>query len=208
MALRARDGEAATFIDPVLLEGSEGARNWERAILTIPSAVQARIAAIVVDNLRGVDVLARRHAWALQLCQFHMLLKLQVRRRGPRRALKGGKIRSEIYGLIRHALECPDDPDLRRLHMLVKTSCGTNRIRAMVREFLACIEFYRTYRQRPELHLPTTTNAVESMGSRIRDLLRRNRCASSPRALHAWATAFTRLNSNVLCNGKNLNRLS
>jgi hypothetical protein len=142
----------------------------------------------------------------LQLCQFHMLLKLQVRRRGPRRALKGGQIRGEIYNLVRGALECPGEPELMRLNTLARTSCGTARIRAMVREFLACVEFYRTYRQRPELRLPTTTNTVESMGSRIRDLLRRNRSASTPRSLRAWATAFVRMRPNVLCNGKSFNR--
>ena len=97
LAFKSCRGETAYFLDPVLLEGREGAMNWERIIVTIPLKVRARIRGVVVDNLCGLGLVIRRHGWALQLCQFHLIMKLQVHPRWQRRALKGGNIRFEIY---------------------------------------------------------------------------------------------------------------
>jgi hypothetical protein len=159
-----------------------------------------------------MEQLASHYGWALQLCQFHLLLKLQVQRNRPHRALKGGKVRQEIYQLIRTALDLPAGPRLYgtidRLRELAKTKCGTKRIRAMVREFLRCIGYYRNCRTHPELGLPSTTNAVEAMGGLIRDLLRRNRAGSSKRALLLWTTALVRMRPHIVCNGKTFNRIS
>ena len=206
LALKACRGDTAVFLDPVLLEGKEGSGGWQQAVATIPQEARRRVRGLVADNLRGMEKTARRHGWALQLYQFHLLLKLQVQRNRPHRALKGGRIRQEIYQLIRQALDLPAGPrlyaTLDRLKELAQTKCGTKRIRAMVREFLRCAGFYRTCRTRPELGLPATTNTVESMGSIIRQLLR-NRSGSSPRSVLLWATALIRLRPHLTCNGKN-----
>jgi hypothetical protein len=158
-----------------------------------------------------MGILTRRHGWALQLCQFHLIMKLQVHPRWQRRALKGGNIRFEIYRLVREALDAPEgarlDSALQQLGQIARTSGATYRIRAMVREFVRCADYYRTCRKHPELGLPATTNAIESMNCLVRDLLRRNRSASSPRALHLWATALIRHRSLITCNGNNFNRL-
>lgn len=206
LALKSCHGKTAIFLDPTLLEGREGAKNWEQIILAIPAKVRARIRGVVVDNLRGMELLAKRHRWALQLCQFHLIMKLQVHPRWQRRALKGGNIRFEIYRLVREALTASEGPELdsllQQLHLIAKTSGATRRIRAMVREFIRCAAYYRTCRKYPKLGLPATTNAVESMNCIVRDLLRRNRSASSPEALHLWATALIRHRSMIACNGK------
>jgi hypothetical protein len=211
-ALKPCAGQSAFFLAPLLIAGKEGATRWEQAFAAIPAQARARIRALVVDNLRGMQLVANRRRWVLQLCHFHLILKLQVHRRGPRRALKGGKVRQEIYHLIRHALELPEGPRLKsvlgRLHRLAQTSCGTRRMQAVVREFLDCITYYRTYRTHPALGLPATTNTVESMGGIIRDLFRRSRAASSPRSLLLWATALIRLRPEITCNGKTFNRIN
>ncbi len=205
IALRSCHAQTAVFLDPVIIEGAEGFHKWEQAVATIPSEARRRILALVVDNLRGMQALARQYAWALQLCQFHLLLKLQVRRSGPNRALQGGSVRLEIYRLIRKALDSARWPSaLRRPHhlrRLERTPCGTKRIRAMVREFLRCIGFYRTCRSKPDLNLPGTTNTVESMGSVVRQMLR-NRSGSSPRSVLLWSKALIRLRPHVTCNAK------
>ena len=212
VALKSCRGNRAVFLDPMLLEGKEGAYKWEQAVARIPPGAKRRIRTLVVDNLRGLEQLARHHGWALQLCQFHLLLKLQVQRNRPHRALKGGRVRQEIYRLIRRALDLPIGPKLYetidRLKGLVKTKCGTKRIRAMVREFLRCAGFYRTCRTHPELGLPSTTNAVEAMGGLVRDLLRRDRAGSSKRALLLWTTALIRMRPHIVCNGKSFNRIN
>lgn len=205
-ALKSCSGKTALFLDPVLLPGREGMTKWKKVAAGLPSKIRTRIQAMVVDNLPGMKPLATRYDWLLQLCHFHLILKLQTQRGRQRRALRGGSIRETIYQLIRQALEAPPGPPLQRtvqrLRHFEQTFCGTQRIHGAVYEFLNSLDYYRTYRNHPELHLPVTTNAAESMGSILRNLLRRNRCASSPKALHLWATALIRMRPEVACNGK------
>ena len=76
-ALKACQGNTAYFLRPSLVLGKEGAYTWAAVINEIPTEVRARICAIIADNLRGMQALAERNNWVLQLCQFHMLMKLQ-----------------------------------------------------------------------------------------------------------------------------------
>lgn len=183
-ALKPCAGDYAVFLDPLLLPGKEGASRWQQALAALPPGVTSRIRALVVDNLPGMQKLARRHRWVLQLCHFHVLLKLQALRRGVRYALRGGAVRGEIHHLVRSALTLPDGSRLRRvlagLARLARTDCGTVRTQTIVREFLQGLPFYRAYRAHPDLGLPHTTNTVESMGRLLRELFRSSR-AGSPR---------------------------
>ena len=206
VALKPCTGNVAVFFDPVLLPGGEGAYKWKQVFEAIPPEAQSRIRALVVDNLQGMKAITKHRDWILQLCHFHLILKLQIQRGRGRRILKGGHIREKIYRLIREALEVPKGPRLdivlQQLNLLAQASCGTQRIQAMEREFLQSVPYYRAYRTHPELNLPSTTNTVESMVSIIRDLLRRNRCASSPQSLRRWTTALIRIRKELTCNGK------
>jgi hypothetical protein len=209
-AVRACQGHTAVFLDPLLFPGKEGVRHWEHVLAAIPPDAARRIQALVGDNLPGLRRLARRHGWVLQLCHFHLLLKLQVHRRGVHYRLRGGPIRLAIYQAIRHALELPEGPrlrrTLRRLERLAAADCGTSRIQMAVRECLRGLAFYRAYRLHPHLGLPCTTNALESMGRLLREMFRRSRAGSTPRAVHLWATAFIRLRPTITCTGYALNR--
>lgn len=207
-ALKSCQGKSAVFLDPLLIVGMEGAKRWERVFAAIPPHAYDRICGLVADNLRGMQLIARRRRWVLQLCQFHMIHKLQFHRRGPRRKLKGGRVREEIYLLIREALALPAGPALKgvlnRLKHLTETSCGTRRMRLTVLEFLYCIDYYRAFESHPNFGFPSTTNTMESMGSVIRDALRRSHAASNPDSLLLWATALIRLRPHIVCNGKHL----
>lgn len=213
-ALRSCEGEVAVFLDPILLPGREGALKWKQVFAAIPSEAQNRICALVADNLQGMKLLAKHHRWVLQLCQFHLILKLQVQRVRSRqwRALRGGQIRENIYRLIRQALEISEGPKLNallyELTQLAHAFCGTQRIQAVIRDFLISIKYYRAYALYPKLNLPTTTNTMESMGSVIRNLLHRNHCASTPKSLIQWTTALIRMRPEITCNGKNINRIN
>lgn len=55
---------------------------------------------MVVDNLPGMRKIAHQHQWVLQLCHFHLLLKLQARRGRVRYELRGGRVREEIHQLM------------------------------------------------------------------------------------------------------------
>ena len=205
-ALKSQSDKKAVFLDPILLSGPEGAMRWRKVFAAIPAEPRSRIHALVADNLQGMKLIVKQENWILQLCHFHLLLKLQGSRKPIRHSLKGGSIREEIYQLIRQAIETQDESHLNtllaRLIQISKSSCGTQRIQAMVREFIQSVKYYRAYQTYPDLNLPSTTNTVESMCCILRDLFRRNRCASSPKALLQWATTLIRLRKELICNGK------
>lgn len=211
-ALKSCRGNHATFLDPLLLPGKEGASRWRQAVSAIPPSAKHRIQAMVVDNLPGMRRIAQQHQWVLQLCHFHLLLKLQAGRRTVRYALRGGPVREEIQHLIRHALQLPEGQrlsrTLKRLEELSRGDCGTLHIQTTLRQFLVNLRFYRSYFTHPNLGLPLTTNAVESMCRLIREMLRSSRAGSNPASLLLWATAFIRLRPTVNCNGNSINRKS
>ena len=212
VALKPCRGQQATFLDPLLLPGKEGASRWQRAIEAIPVEAKMRIRALVADNLPGIEKIARHHHWVLQLCHFHLLLKLQAPRRRVRYALRGGAVREEIYQSIRNALLLPDgkrfSQTLERLERLSLGDCGTLRIKTVLCQFLVDLTFYRSYLAHPELGLPLTTNAVESMCRLLREMLRSSRAGSNPKSLLLWTTALIRLRPTVTCNGHTINRIS
>jgi hypothetical protein len=148
--------------------------------------------------------IARQHRWALQLCHFHLLLKLQAQRDGVRYVLRGGAIREEIHKLIHEVLELPDGNRLRhaldRLHRISQGNCGTERIQTTVREFLNAVPYYRSYLTDPNLGLPRTNNTVESMCRLIREMFRSSRAGSNPDSVLLWATALIRLRPKMTCN--------
>src|SRR5258708_19700097 len=92
--------------------------------------------------------IARQRRWVLQLCHFHLLLKLQGQRGGVRYALRGGAIREEIHQLIRKALELPNGNQLRealdRLHRICEGNCGTERTQTALRLSLEPVPHYRS----------------------------------------------------------------
>jgi hypothetical protein len=153
MALKSCQGHQAVFLDPVLVAGSETLARWEEALGHIPRAASRRICAMVVDNLPGMRRVARQRGWVLQLCHFHLLLKLYGQRASRPHALRGGPVREEIQQLIRQALSLPDgvplNKTLQRLRILSKTDCGTARMQMTVRAFLRDLRFYRSPSTRP-----------------------------------------------------------
>jgi transposase-like protein len=211
-ALKSCDGNQATFLDPLLLSGKEGATRWQEVIEALPPDAMMRICAVVVDNLPGLQKIAAKRGWALQLCHFHLLLKLMAQRGRVRYKLRGGSVREEIHGLIRCALEIPEgkryERIIKRLHRLSQGDCGTERTKSMVSEFLKDLRHYRTYLQRPVLGLPKTTNTVESMCGVVRALLRRTRAGSNPYSVLLWSTALIRMRPHVVCNTHQINRKS
>jgi hypothetical protein len=209
-ALKSCRGNTATFLDPLLLPGREGASRWHQAFAAIPTAAARRIQAMAVDNLPGMRRIAQGHQWHLQLCHFHLLLKLQAQQRGVRYTLRGGAVREEINHLVRHALQLPAGAQLtralRRLEHLSRGDCGTQRMQITVCEFLKNLELYRTYLRHPHLGLPHTTNCVESMCRLLRELLRSSRAGSNPSSVLLWATALIRMRPTITCNGHPINR--
>ncbi len=205
MALKPLGANTAYFLDPALLSGREHVERWEQALDTIRPGTRKRVRALVSDGFRGSKGLARKNAWLHQRCHFHVLAQLQGRPGRQKRNIRAKSVREAIYEDIREALVMTDEQRLEYLQEHLRQQADRSdcprRTRGVAREFLRNMGFFRTYLRHPELELPTTTGAIESMHNLIRDTVRR---ISSPRSLLQWATAFTRLHPTITCNGKNL----
>jgi hypothetical protein len=205
MATRPLEGQQATFREPLLIEGPESKTAWLKALDTIPLSDRARIRALVCDSFVGSRSIARAKGWILQLCHFHLIA--QFRRRLGYRNLRmpSRRFRLEAYRLIRLALSTADERQAAsiaiHLRLLAKEAIGARRFANLIRQFVLRLPEYRAYRLHPELHLPTTTGSVESMGRVIRDLLRRTRSISSPTALERWVTSYVEVRPHVTCRG-------
>lgn len=204
MAIKPVDDSRATLIDPVLLAGKESYENWNYAISTIPTEVRSQIRAFVSDNFRGAKRLANHYQWIHQLCHFHLIAQLQIRRGRRKSIIAGRSIREKIYLNIREALETSDKQYLKvlktRLKRLVRSPKCPGKMRLITNEFLRSIDWYRTYLLYPKLNLPTTTNTIEATGKIIRQV---SRTINSPKALQVWAIAIIRLRDTATCNGRN-----
>jgi hypothetical protein len=201
LAVRPAHGSVATFLDPVLLAGRECAVGWQQALATVPQALQKRVHAFVCDGFRGGKGMARRRGWVFQRCHFHLIAALQGVR-GTRKRLPGREVREAIYALVREALK-PQKPRHQRcleenLRALAASLDCPKRMRMIVRDFLREIDSFHAYLHHPELNLPTTTNALESMASLMRATVRTVR---TPQALERWGKAFVRVRPHITCNG-------
>ena len=205
MAIKPVHGKKAYFLDPVLLEGRECYERWVRAVAAIPLMVKKRIRAFVSDGFRGSQLLSEQNHWLHQRCHFHLLANL-VRGKGKRRyRIRSSKLRDTLLDTARILLSS-QNPHLlaqarKTTRRLIHRSTCPPYIRKQALEFLEREQDFRTHLRYPKLHLPTTTNAVESTGQMMR---RATRTARTPQSLLLRATAFLRLKKFVICNGSHL----
>jgi len=201
MAVKPVTASMAYFLDPVLLPGRESARDWRVALATLPPEVETRIVALVSDGVRGSHTVARQHGWIHQRCHFHLIAQLQGRR-GRYTRLPSAPVREAIYQATRAALVTRSPRRLTQLRTHLarftqRADCP-RRFQMFARDFLRHLDAFRAYLNDEDLHLPTTTNVVESMVRRLRD---RIRPLSTPASLQRWATAIIRLHPVMVCNG-------
>lgn len=209
MALRPVHSNRATFVSPVIREGRESASGWQAALETIPADVRNGVRAFVVDDFTGCTTLARENKWILQLCHFHMLARLRARA-GFRRpgGVSLALLRQQAYELVSQALTSHDSERVLEIRSLLQERYIRSQLpwkyRNMLRQFTKRIDEYRAYRLHPQLLLPRTTGTVESMNRILRDLLRRTRSLSTPRAVQLWLENYLRLRPTITCNPANL----
>ena len=202
MAVKWAHGKKAYFLDPVLLEGRECYERWVRAMDTILPAVKKRIRAFVSDGFRGSQLLSEQNQWLHQRCHFHLLANM-VRGKGKRRyRIRSSRLRDKLLEATRVILASRNSTKLIQARTTVRRLIGRPTcppyIRKQALEFLEREPDFRTYLRYPNLHLPITTNAVESTGQMMR---RATRTARTPQSLLLRAIAFLRLKKFVVCNG-------
>jgi hypothetical protein len=200
MAVKPTGTQTAHFLDPVMLAGREDAKNWLAAIATIPPAVGERIRALVADGFRGAKMITRQRRWILQLCHRHLDAKL-LGRPGRRRKVRGEAVRGMVLAMIREARSTTDQARMVALQEML-AECArhpdlTSRISGITRRFLHDIVLYRAYLAHAELELPTTTNAIESRHSQLRQVVIG---INRPLATELRLRAYTRLHPTITCN--------
>lgn len=166
---------------------------WRTALeAALTPVLHARVKALVCDGKAGLLSLARDHGWAVQRCQFHLIARLQLKR--SKYALS--RHRREGVMLYELAKTVFTTQSERTCARAVRTLTDiahieTNKyLRTIVSGFAKHHRDYRTYIEQPDLQLPHTTNAVESVNSLVRGLLRRMHGVRTAKAAGAWIEAL------------------
>ncbi|MFA5020697.1 MAG: transposase [Patescibacteria group bacterium] len=198
MAVRSTTGGKAYFFDPVLLQGRESGDGWRQALGSIPLDIENRLLALVSDGFRGLCLLAKENKWVNQRCHFHLILQFQIQL-GDWKNLPDSPYRKEIFALVcgllrtrNKEIECTE-----KLYELLSDKKCPRRYRMIGMEFLRRLNDFRAYLKYPELHLPHTTNCIESFNKIIRDRCKHVR---TPQALKLRAVTLMRVRTTVNCN--------
>lgn len=201
MALKPVISNTAWFLRPHLRAGHEGMHGWEEALATIPPDLIGRIRALVSDGLLGSDILAQTHGWPLQLCHRHLTRSLNIQLGHPRRQRTSQRPGRDLRAAILEALVTRDDQRLLTTSREIADLCEhpncTRGLRAVAGHFLRCQRHYRTYLLYPELDLPTTTCAVESMHSQLRIVIS---TVNDPVSMLRRAATYLQLRPTITCN--------
>src|SRR3989344_3792039 len=197
-------GDRAWVLPPYFDDCGENARSWQCAVALLSPWVLSQVNTLICDGKSGLLRLARTRGWHIQRCQFHLIARLQLKR--------------SKYALSRHRAEGV------KLYELAKTVCATRSMRTLYRAlctinrvahiesnrhlktilsgFVKHYRDYRTYLAHPELNLPRTTNAVESLNSLIRGLARRMRGFENAASARAWIEALLKHRRYIKLNTK------
>lgn len=202
MAIKSCDDDCAWFLDPILLPGKECLRNWQNVVQTISPEIRKRIVAVISDGFNGCNCLAKKQGWILQRCHFHLLLHLQSTRGKRKKYWNSNHFREQIYQTIRTLITVKEGPAVprltRKLKVLVENKDCPKRLKFIVHDTLRQLDAFRSYCRFPHLHLPNTTNVVESMNSLLRKLTNR---LNNPQSLLMWAKAYVRAKKKLRCQG-------
>lgn len=202
MAVKPASEDSAFFLDPLLLQGKESASGWRLAFSTIPDHVHLRIRALVSDGFQGSKTLVREQRWLHQRCHFHILTQLYNRLGRRKRKLPGHSISARIYQAVRMVLRTTSRQRLSQstalLHRLIADPCCRPGVAGIARQFLRDAKLYRTYLDHPELRLPATDSALESLHSRFREVASR---VNNPAAVLQRIRGYIRVHPSFVCNG-------
>lgn len=201
-ALRSIRNEHAVFLRPILIPGAECEERWREALAVLPPNVACRISAWVSDSFRGVETIAQERGWVLQRCHAHLLRRV-ADVFGTRKRLRWLAGRRRAAARVRELISVDDAlPALRSLRRLARDPACPTKVRGVIREVVRRRAEYRSYLTHPVLNLPTTTNTVEGMNARIRELAGRSRGFRTPVALERWIVGFVRCNLTARCRPK------
>ena len=195
--VKANNSKYGVILDPVLVKGKESSAVWIDIFNSkVPESLKNKACALVSDSLRGIERLAIENNLIHQRCNFHILKELH-KRVGKRKATQGRDIRRMIYHLTDKSLKTKSTKHFDKLRVLSESRECPRSMRMIVREFLRRQKDFRAYLIFPELNIPRTTSAVESLHS-----LYDNKSAKikTPQAWHRWCVAVARFKCKMRVN--------
>lgn len=203
--VRPINSSEALITPPFIKTGTESWSGWQEAFAKLPEPVMASICAIVADRHIGLKSIAKKRGWLFQGCHFHALARLMGRRSRSRwsRHRETGK---RIYEITINILRNPDEEIVQNYYIPQLIEIGKTmsspKARSITSGFTKEFSCYRTHLYHPELHLPTTSNSVESLNSSFRDLCRRTRGFRTLPSFTKWLYAFLKQKQKIKCNGR------
>lgn len=210
--LRSVKGKKAIVMEPLLLPDWEHKDKWAYAFNQLPQSVRNRIKAVVLDGLTGLECLAQAWGLVVQRCHFHQLSALQSMRGRKWSTIKHKEFREQIYQNVVKILRTNDNKLADKLaeqtkYLLQKPACS-KWFKEKVKGALRRIEFFRAYRNFPELNLPITTNSAECVCRMITETVRLTRGFSNPKSFEKWIKIQIRTMKPIQCNGNNFHRIN
>ncbi|MBI5733513.1 MAG: hypothetical protein HY973_01025 [Candidatus Kerfeldbacteria bacterium] len=193
----------AVISAPYFALGYENEADWLAAFGKLSPAIKQRIRALICDGAQSLRGVAIEHHWLIQRCHFHLVLSLGSY------LSQGKKSRHPVYArLVFTALyqvlkAYPWVKAARGLYYL-NYLAGFTKSRGfhkVINGFLTYAREYRTYREYPELHLPTTTNTAESLVGCIKRLLTQTRGMRTKRSLDLWLNCLLKHLGTITCHG-------
>lgn len=201
--LKAVGGTKATICPPLLRQGNE-TLGWPAMFSTIPPEWRNRIVALICDGNSGLISIAYHNQWPVQRCHAHLRRFLNnYLRTGP--LAKQRFLAEEVHNLVTALLTSRSRLQVARNALRLREIYHTTQsrgIRKVISGFISHIPEYRTYLDYPELNLPVTTNALESLNNLIRELQRTARGFCSPQSFLKWVNAVLMTKKTITCNGK------
>lgn len=196
----------AVILPPLLRQGAEHSRGgWADAFATLPEDVKARVVALVSDGSPSAVAMAHRQGWVLQRCQFHLLSSLANYVR-PGHLSRHRTLAQEIYPRVYTVLYEEDEAvvgnAIAELETMVLPMIRNERLMMIISGFTKHYQDYRAYLHYPQYMLPSTNNSLESLNSRIRELLFWAKGFRTPKSFSSWIEAFFKYQKTITCNGK------
>jgi len=201
--LRSINSSEALVTPPFIQKGRESWLGWQEAFGQLPESIMASIRALVADKHQGLRSVAKQNNWIFQGCHFHALAGLQGRWSRSRWS-HHKEMGERIYKIATNILTNPNNelvknryiPDLIGIRKITTSSRAKTILSGFIRDY----QCYRAYLYHQELHLPRTSNAVESLNSGFQDLCFRARGFRTIPSLTKWIHAFLKQRQKVKCN--------
>ena len=179
---------------PLTLEGIEDSIGWEKSFLTIDSDIRRRIKFIVGDHHKGIIHIIKKYNISYQACHFHLIFRL-LGRRSKSKYSRHRKTGINLYNTAREIITTTDNQRLKKLLIKlnrIKIKTTSKNLKRYISGFIKTHQRYRTYLNYPELKIPKTTNVVESLNSKFRELCYKARGFRTINSFKIWMESFVK----------------